>query len=246
MIRTPRQLRLGLTVRDRVAQRQVHQRAAGEPATRGPGRPKKQGAGLSHQKRETLARGSVLHITAKLKRGLPRLRGRKPLGAITAAVRKFGKEDGFRLVHFSVQRDHLHLIIETDARSQLSRAMQKLMISIARRLNVLWGEGKRWIGRIFKERYHEHVLRTPTEVRWALVYVLHNGAKHGEVKQGVVDPYSTAAHFAGYKEGIRVGSLIATEILVDAKTWPLTEGWKRVRGGLLSVNEIPKVATARS
>jgi REP element-mobilizing transposase RayT len=93
-------------------------------------------------------------VTLKLKHGLPRLRGRKPFNAIAGAFRKYAEGNGFRLVHFSVQHDHLHLMVEADGKAMLSRGMQKLVISISRRLNLLWGEGKRWLGRLFRERYH--------------------------------------------------------------------------------------------
>jgi REP element-mobilizing transposase RayT len=128
--------------------------------------------------------GSALHVTLKLKQGLPRLRGRKPFNAIAGAFRKYAQGDDFRLVHFSVQHDHLHLLIEADGKARLSRGMQKLVISISRRLNILWGEGQRWLGRLFRERYHAHLLKTPSDVRHALVYLLHNAVKHREIPAG--------------------------------------------------------------
>jgi REP element-mobilizing transposase RayT len=178
----------------------------------------------------------------KLKHGLPRLRGRKPFNAIAAAFRKYAKGNGFRLVHFSVQHDHLHLMVEADGKAMLSRGMQKLVISISRRLNLLWGDGKRWLGRLFRERYHAHVLKTLSEVRHAWIYLLHNGAKHKETAPGVCDPYSSAAHFDGYASSPRMkgAPLADASMLAKAASWLLTVGWRK--RGLIRPDESPKSA----
>ena len=52
--------------------------------------------------------------------------------------------------------------------------MRALLIRVARGLNAVMGTR----GRRVAERYHEHVLRTPTETRNALKYVLGNRAHH--------------------------------------------------------------------
>ncbi len=160
------------------------------------------------------------------------MRGRKPFNAVAATFRKFALSDGFRLVHFSVQHDHFHFLIEADSKPRLSAAMQKLCISIARRLNHLWGEGKTWIGRIFKQRYHAHLLKTPTEVRNAIVYVLANAAKHGELQPGHADPFSSALAFDGYQDQPRVTSPPLFDNLKDlgtARTELLAAKWQ-IRG----------------
>src|SRR6201994_3864100 len=177
------QMPLPIAREDRALIRKI----AGKPKR---GRPPKKRA-TNHRKRPALKDKSALHVTLKLRHGLPRLRGRKPASCINAAFRKYAKGEGFRLVHFSVQLDHIHLLLEADSKPRLSAAMQKLNISIARRLKALWNDGARSVGRIFKERYHARVLKTPREARNALVYVMHNAAKHGTQLQGVVDPYSS-------------------------------------------------------
>jgi hypothetical protein len=121
--------------------------------------------------------------------------------------------------------------------------MQKLCISIARRLNLLWGEGKTWIGRIFKQRYHAHLLKTPTEVRNAIVYVLANAAKHAQIQRGHADPFSSALAFDGYEHPPRV---TAPPLFNDAKdlgtarTELLSTRW-RTRG-LIDPQEAPQSA----
>ncbi len=215
---------------------------AGEKLHPGRGRPRKAGT-VSHSARPGFGYGSVLHVTVKLKGGLPRLRGRKPFNAVAAAFRKFALSDGFRLVHFSVQHDHIHFLIEADSKPSLSKAMQKLCISMARRLNLLWGEGKTWVGRIFKQRYHAHLLTTPTEVRNAIVYVLSNAAKHEQIQRGHADPFSSALAFDGYTDPPRVTSPPLFDNLRDlgtARTALLAEKWRP--RGLIDPYEAPQAA----
>ncbi len=242
MASVPKQASLPFSVQALAGNERMRQKMAGEKLHRGRGRPREAGS-VSHSTRPGFAYGSVLHVTVKLKHGLPRLRGRKPFNAVAAAFRKFALSDGFRLVHFSVQHDHIHFLIEADSKPRLSAAMQKLCISIARRLNLLWGEGKTWIGRIFKQRYHAHLLKTPTEVRNAIVYVLANAAKHGELQRGHADPFSSALAFDGYQHRPRVTSPPLFDNLKDlgtARTNLLAEKWRT--HGLIRPEEAPQAA----
>jgi REP element-mobilizing transposase RayT len=119
--------------------------------------------------------------------------------ALAAAKQQFG----FSLVHFSVQRDHLHLIAEASDRRALSRGVQGLAIRVALAVNRQL-ERK---GRLFADRYHARALKTPREVRFALRYVLLNARKHARglqgpaaagIPAGFVDSRSSAAWFRGF------------------------------------------------
>jgi len=98
-------------------------------------------------------------------------------------------------VHFSVQADHLHLLVEARDARALSNGVRGLSVSIARRLNAL----VRRHGRVFADRWHGRALTTPRAVRHALVYVLANHRKHGSRRPGV-DPYSSAPYFSAFRE----------------------------------------------
>jgi hypothetical protein len=106
----------------------------------------------------------------------------------------------------------------------------------------LWGEGKRWLGRLFRERYHAHVLKTLSEARHAWVYVMHNAVKHNATAPGVCDPYSSAAHFDGYASPPRMkGTPLADpSMLAKAAGWMLTDGWRK--RGLIRPDETPRSA----
>ena len=101
-----------------------------------------------------------------------------------------------RIIHDSVQGNHLHLIVEAEDQAALSRGMQGLAIRLARRLNAL----ARRHGPVFVDRYHSHPLKTPREVRNALVYVLANFRKHSQKTRAPgVDPFSSGAWFEGWR-----------------------------------------------
>ena len=192
-------------------------------------KPKGERAGVSHKEREAVCSRYPVHVTVKLVKGLPSLRRNKERRVLVGAFRTGCERFGFRLVHFSIQSNHLHLIAEAKGREALSRGMQGLLVRIARRLNKAWGRK----GKVFGDRYQAHVLKSLREVRNALCYVLHNAKKHCRLKVDV-DPFSSGAWFDGWKE--RVKGLVETP-LAGARTWMLNVGW---RGrGLISVRERP-------
>jgi hypothetical protein len=124
----------------------------------------------------------------------------------------------FRLVHFSIQTNHLHLIVEAKDRPALSRGAQGLFVRVARALNALWGRA----GSVFADRHHDRILRTPREVWDALRYVLTNAHRHGALSAGV-DPSSSGAWFDGWRGDARGGSALWPR----ARTWLLAHGWRR-------------------
>jgi hypothetical protein len=136
-----------------------------------------------------------------------------------------------------VQRDHLHLIVEADDAQKLSSGARGLAIRATRALNARL----RLRGRFWGDRYHGHALRTPREVRNALVYVLMNVKKHTLGWRGL-DPCSSARWFDGFR-GTHVPDARPPPT-VPATTWLATAGWRR--HGLISVTESPAVVTVAS
>jgi REP element-mobilizing transposase RayT len=150
----------------------------------------------------------------------------------------------FRIVHFSVQADHVHLIVEADDRRTLIAALRGFSVSCARHLNRLLFR----TGCVFPERWHGRALTTPRAVRHALRYVLANAQKHGEAV-GSIDPLSSAPYFRGFREfparapvewdpGLVPRLTTGVDPPARARSWLLCAGWRR--GGLLSIHDIPK------
>src|SRR6185312_11109195 len=135
----------------------------------GAGRPPKgDRAGVPHVTRPSLSKQHPVHVTLKLQKGLPNLRTRKLAGVLFRAFAKTAEQRGARVVHFSIQNNHLHLIVEAYGRQALSKAMQGLKIRIAKRLNLKLGNRK---GPVFADRYHARALTTAIQVRRAVRYV---------------------------------------------------------------------------
>jgi REP element-mobilizing transposase RayT len=149
---------------------------------------------------------------------------------IERALARGAERFGCRLVHYSIQSNHLHAIVEALDAHALSRAMQGLLVRVARALNKLWCRK----GSAFVDRYHARALRTPREVRSALLYVLHNARHHGLQVTGV-DEYSSGPWFDGWTHEVRVPR--RGRVVVIATTWLLGRGWRR--HGLIAVDEAP-------
>ena len=190
---------------------------------------------VSHGKRAALAGRFPVHVTTRLKEGLPTLRQKKAYGVLRGAFAKGCERFGFRLVHYSVQKDHLHLIVEAKDRRALSRGMQGLLIRVAKALNRLWSRK----GSVFGDHYHDHILRTPREVRNALAYVLNNARKHGLRLPQAMDVFTSGVWFDGWRERFEVTGLDGVErpVAQRARTWMLRFGWRR--HGLLRLEEVP-------
>ena len=149
----------------------------------------------------------------------------------------------------SLQRTHVHMIVEAEHLAALSRGMQGFLISAARHINTALGDGgKRRRGQVFADRYHLEVITTPTRARHAISYVLNNFRKHGEDREGLastwlVDPFSTGILFPDWKElqdHAWMWPLRETYdplIVRRPATWLLAEGWKVA--GEISAREVP-------
>jgi REP element-mobilizing transposase RayT len=163
-------------------------------------KPSGRARGLPHRHRPWHDKDQPVHVTLRIRRGIRSLRRFELFRAIRASFRdaaKRGPRSGtFRVCHFSVQTNHLHLIVEAGSKRSLGRGLQGLESSIARRVNRNLGRR----GALFADRYHARALTSPLEVRHALLYVATNAAKHPEdfpdeeslVVDGI-DPCSSAA-----------------------------------------------------
>lgn len=148
------------------------------------------------------------------------------------------KARGVRVIHYSIQTDHLHLIVESHDRTTLSRQMQFLFSRIARAVNAVAHRS----GSLFRDRHHRHDLRTPTEMRRALVYVLFNTRKHSTSYRWM-DRHSSMRWFHGWSaerapadaELLEVGPAAPVS---EPSTWLAARGWQRA-GGRIRFDELP-------
>jgi len=163
---------------------------------KGAGRPPKGNtAGVSHLRRSRLSLHHPLHITLRIAAGVPSLRDGRLFERVRFALAAGRERFGFRLVHFSVQSNHLHLIAEALDSRALALGMQGLSVRLARAVNRTLARR----GRLFSDRYHARALKTPRAAHFAIRYVLLNARKHGAaVAPGFIDRCSSAAWFGDF------------------------------------------------
>jgi putative transposase len=210
----------------------------------GAGRPRKAPKDrtfVPHQSRPTHKKRHPTHITLRARRGLPNFRSQRVQDMLRGILerqlrdRRYRRE--FQVVHYSIQSNHLHVIVEADDARAMRSGVSGLVIAFAKRLNKLLDRLK---GKVWSDRYHSRELTTPTEVRRALVYVLQNVRKHGFDLLGAwLDPLSTAHRFDGWITPLGVGDDPKYFPPRAPRTWLLGEGWSTRGGGKLHPTERP-------
>ena len=177
-----------------------------------------------------------VHVTLRTVPGVRYLRNRHTCAAVRHAMAVVARrQEEFRICQLSLQDGHLHLIVEASGHLALARGMQGFQIALARRLNRILTRrnGFDCRGQVFADRYHARVLRSPSQTRNALRYVLSNFRRHGHDRGGarhvVVDPYSTAAGFDGWCRRVPrdEDGPLADAPLAPARSWLLAAGWRR-------------------
>ena len=167
------------------------------------GRPRKKSgpvaavrAKIRHRTRPVHRAYHPLHVTMRAMPGLPNFRLQTLYSAFEATFRRTRRE-GFRIVEYSVQENHVHLIVEADDKDTLARGMKSFAVRANRLVNAKLGRPR---GKIWSDRYHRRDLTSPRQVRNALVYCLCNYKKHQRARTGApfIDSASSARWFQGW------------------------------------------------
>jgi putative transposase len=210
----------------------------------GSGRPGLLGQ-VSHMKRPRISVRTPLHITLRLREGLPSLRNKNLFKEFKESVRR-AKKQGLYVIHFSVQSNHIHLFCEAKDNNVVALAIRALAGRFAKHIRqYAFKNGGKRKGSVFNGRYHLHILRTSREVKNALEYVLLNLSKHQRFIE-YIDSFSSGSAFKNWKRllGERFSSLIKwdveffesevntelDEILSPSRSWLGQTGWLRACG----------------
>jgi hypothetical protein len=145
---------------------------------RGAGRKRMKSKGVAHRTRENVNHRTPMHINFKYR---THVRNKERLKLLKRSIQN-ARSHGLKILHYSFQRNHVHLIIEAINNETLTRGMRSLTITFAKGVNM---------GRIQVERYHLHVLRSLRETRNAMMYVLFNEQKHERGICSTVSGYSS-------------------------------------------------------
>ncbi len=165
---------------------------------------------------------------------VPSLRSVKLVREVEVSFRRACDRRRFRVVHYSLQSNHVHLLVEAGGAADLGRGMKSIGARLARAVNRVFARR----GPVLADRFHHRVLRTPREVRNALAYVLLNARRHAGRRAGVVgrvDPASSGRWFDGWTR--RAASILEPAAVAEPHTWMLQRGWRR--HGLIGLDEVP-------
>ncbi len=206
---------------------------AGRPPFKGPKK-------APHRPRTSLPKGSVVHVTMRVRHDVPRLRTTRMIRELRKTWAAGCERGSFRLVHFSLQQNHAHLIVEARDKTALASGMKSIGARFARAANRVF----RRKGPVLSERFHHRVLTTPGEVRRALAYVLLNVRKHWLQRTGSrpparLDLASSGRWFDGWKpkDWVAPEDRAGPREVAEPRSWLLTKGWRR--RGLVHPAEVP-------
>jgi REP element-mobilizing transposase RayT len=176
-------------------------------------------------------------VTLKVRSDVPSLRTVRLVREMERSFASACERNDFRLVHYSLQGNHAHLIVEANNERALERGMKAIGSRLARAVNRVFGRS----GPVLSDRYHVRVLKTPREVRNALAYVLLNARRHA-AKAGRTlsrsfrnDPASSGRWFDGWIHA--VSHPPENKAVAAPRTWLLRIGWRE--RGLLDPSEVP-------
>ena len=198
-------------------------------------KPSRRRRNVVHRARDRHEPRHPVHVTLRAQASCGSLRAQRVFPVVQAALRA-GTRGAFRVIAFSVQADHVHLVVESDTSWGLGRGLQGLAIRIAKAVNRTLGRR----GAVWSDRYHARALATPRAVRHAFVYVLQNFRKHVAGARGI-DPCSSAPWFLGWK--CRLPAAWAPAPVASPRTWLARIGWRR--HGLLGLREGPVMRRRR-
>lgn len=202
---------------------------------------------MPHTSRDRFSSLLPAHVTLRLAPDLKSLRTKSIVRAVERTFAAGAERSSFRLVQYSLQGNHAHLVVEARNQNALARGMMAIGARLALAVNRAVG---RRSGRVLAERYHSRLLRTPREVHRVLRYVLLNARKHvGKASTAVrtasvvLDPASSARWFDGWKRDLSPAmrrapaGLSQKPTVARARTWLLKTGW-RIHG-LLDPRDVP-------
>ncbi|MEN8159212.1 MAG: transposase [Myxococcota bacterium] len=213
------------------------------------GRPRGPRPRVLHREREPIPGACPVHVTLRVRDDVPSLRSGRLVREVQRSLADACERGEFRVTHYSLQRDHAHLIVEAGGKEALARGMKSVGARLARAVNRVFARS----GPVLDGRFHHRVLRTPREVRNALAYVLLNARRHFAKRHGGrrppvrLDAASSARWFDGWQRTwrARIGVLGGPgrggpREVAPAHTWLLRVGWRR--HGLVDPSEVPAIA----
>ncbi len=98
----------------------------------GAGRPAAERPVVHHVKRDEVSEKEPAHVTIRVLDDVPSLRRKPLLRAFQCSLREVVGRPDFRVVEYSVQTDHLHLIVEASDKDALACGMKAVGSRLAK------------------------------------------------------------------------------------------------------------------
>lgn len=152
---------------------------------KGAGRPTIHDRGIRHIARDEIKRLTALHLTIKIKKDKSSLRNKQVLKILHSSIKK-ARRLGLRILHYTLEYDHVHFLVEADNNEILGKGMQSFGISFSKGINKM----KALKGQVFKNRYHFRKLKTSAEIKNVINYIMGNSIKHKNAFS-IVSPYNS-------------------------------------------------------
>jgi REP element-mobilizing transposase RayT len=188
--------------------------------SKGAGRTAIHDIGIRHRERPKLSKLSSLHLTIKIKRIKADLKNKSILIILKRAIMN-ARIKGLRVIHYSLEYDHVHLLIEAHDNDILGRGMQSLGVTLVRGINKI----KKLKGVVYKHRYHFRKINSSRELKIVMNYIFHNGVKHGTSKELV-------SHYNSFRAELNYKIFVSNKINVDEELLRLLDRGKVYFGGL--------------
>ncbi len=144
---------------------------------KGAGRKRTIARGVDHKKREIITSSQPVHINIKMNIPVKSETGLLALEKSIANSRRY-----FHILHYSLQWNHIHLIIEAADNKALFSGMRSFTNTFVK----VMGKGS-----IQKERYHLHPLKSMKETKNAFRYVIFNEVHHSKKTSMRADLFSS-------------------------------------------------------
>ncbi len=123
----------------------------------GAGRPAAARPVVHHVKRDDFSEREPAHVTIRVGEGVPSMRRKPLLRAFQRSLREVRGRPYFRVVEYSVQTDHLHMIVEASDKDALASGMKAVGSRLARAVHRVFARS----GRVLAGRYHVRALKSP-------------------------------------------------------------------------------------
>lgn len=179
----------------------------------GSGRRRLHSKGVAHRAREEVTKRTPVHVNFKYKTHIRNKTCLKLLKRAIANARGYG----LKIIHFSMQHNHIHLILEPSTNEILTKGMRSLTITFAKGLRA---------GKVQLERYHLHVLKTLREAKNAVNYVVFNKQKHEKgICASVIDEYCSIWELPSPENALReMAKRLKMKLIVRKRErWELDE-----------------------